>query len=351
MLLKNSLKDLKKVSRSEIIKIALLLAVLSSLPRNIHLYNMFSEGKMDFTGVWVVDSLFRIVFLTIFCWIILYINANLGYAKFRLSRTGRIIGLIVIDIVVLFAILTLWKLLHPVLVDNPLSEEDKGYLFFRYWILLIVLFFIARILRLQTDQQENRIENEHLKQQNLQNELAALKNQIDPHFLFNSLNSLTSLIRDNIKATQFVKKLSYMYRYILQSGDTDLVCVKDELKFLESYTYLIHTRYRNRFSIDIQIEDRYLDEQIPPLALQLLVENAVKHNEISESNPLKVALYSKDGSIFVENPIRPRTTLAEGTGNGLLNLKKRFALLRKQELKVTTQDDHFIVELPLNLVL
>ena len=233
-------------------------------------------------------------------------------------------GLIIIDIVVLFIILTLWKFLHPFLVDIPLSDEDKGFLFFRYWILLIVLFFIARILRLQTDQQENRIENERLKQQNLQNELAALKNQIDPHFLFNSLNSLTSLIRDNVKATQFVKKLSYMYRYILQSGDTDLVSIKDELKFLESYAYLIHTRYRDRFDIEIQIEDKYLEEQIPPLALQLLVENAVKHNEISESNPLKVRLYSKNGSLFVENPIRPRTTLAEGTGNGLLNLKKDF---------------------------
>jgi sensor histidine kinase YesM len=308
---------------------------------------MFSEGKIDFSGVWVVDFLFRVIFLLIFSWSILYINANTAYINIKVSPLLRTIALILIDILILFGILALWKFLHPFIVGEPLTDEDKGFLFFRYFILLMVLFFIARILRLQTDQQETRVENERLKQQNLQNELAALKNQIDPHFLFNSLNSLTSLIRENEKATQFVKKLSYMYRYILQSGDSDLVSVQEELKYLESYIYLIQTRYRDRFSMEIQIEERYLMEKIPPLALQLLVENAVKHNEISSSNPLKVKIYSKEGSIYVENPIMPRTTLAEGTGNGLLNLKKRFSLLRQQELRVSTEKNIFSVELPL----
>ena len=167
-----------------------------------------------------------------------------------------------------------------------MTERDTGFLNFTYVNLLIALFFIGRILRLQADKQASRIENELLKQQSLQNELMALKNQIDPHFLFNSLNSLTSLIRDNDRATQFVTKLSHMYRYILQSGESDLVTVREELKFTESYTHLIRARYRDRFSIDIEIADKYLDREIPPLALQLLVENAVKHNEISRTNPL-----------------------------------------------------------------
>lgn len=141
-----------------------------------------------------------------------------------------------------------------------------------------------------------------------------------------------------------------MYRYILQSGDSDLVSVREELKFLESYTYLIQTRYRDRFSIDIKIEDDFLEREIPPLALQLLVENAVKHNEISESNPLNVQIYSKEGFIYVENHIQPRTTLAEGTGNGLQNLKKRFLLLRKQALTITTENNTFSVQLPLSEV-
>jgi len=339
----------KPVKPSAILRIAILLAILVSLPRNIHLYNMFGEGELDFSGIWVADSLFRLLFLFLFSWTILQFNANLSYAKFKWSPATRLIALILIDIGVLYLILLIWKFLYPLIVDAPLTGQDRGILYFRYFILLIVLYFIARILRLQTDQQENRLENELLKQQNLQNELAALKNQIDPHFLFNSLNSLTCLIRENEEATKFVKKLSYMYRYILQSGDSDLVSVREELKYLESYTYLIETRYRDRFSIEIDIEDWCLKQKIPPLALQLLVENAVKHNEISESNPLKVSIFSKENAIYVENPIRPRTTLAEGTGNGLLNLKKRYLLLQKQELNVRTDNNIFSVELPLKV--
>ena len=138
-----------------------------------------------------------------------------------------------------------------------------------------------------------------------------------------------------------------MYRYILQSRDSDLVTIREELKFLESYTYLIKTRYRDRFTIDITIDDKHLEEGIPPLALQVLVENAVKHNEISEVNPLKVKIFSKGGSIFVENVLRPRSTLADGTRNGLQNLEKRYLLLRKQMIKVNRGNGLFSVELPL----
>ncbi|MGB6153440.1 MAG: histidine kinase, partial [Pricia sp.] len=271
----------------------------------------------------------------------------IGYAKYKLSTRIRMAVLVLINIALMLSALFLFKFLYPIILNTDMAQRDVGFLNFTYANMLIALFFIGRILRLQTDKQESRIENERLKQQSLQNELMALKNQIDPHFLFNSLNSLTSLIRENEKATQFVKKLSHMYRYILQSGESDLVSVKDELKFTESYTHLIRTRYRDRFSMDIQIDDKFLDQEIPPLALQLLVENAVKHNEISSSNPLTVRIYSKDASLFVENPIQLRTVLKEGTKNGLLNLKKRYVLLLKKEVKVRSENNIFVVELPL----
>ena len=341
---------LKLVKQSTIIKIALLLAILASLPKTIFLYEMISQGKFSFSAEWVMNTLYRLIFSFSFSWAILELNANIGYAKFKWSTRVRMVVLVLANLTVLVAALTLFKFLHPVLLDTEITERDNGFLKFTYVNLLIAQFFIGRILRLQADKQESRIENEHLKQESLQNELMELKNQIDPHFLFNSLNSLTSLIRDNEEATKFVKKLSHMYRYILQSGEGDLTSVKEELKFLESYTYLIRTRYRDRFSIDIKIKNEFLVERIPPLALQLLVENAVKHNEISEANPLLVNIFSKEGSIYVENAIRPRNTLVEGTKNGLLNLKKRYSLLRKQELTVRTENGIFSVELPLNKV-
>ncbi len=338
---------LTQVKQSAIIKIAVPIAVLASLPKTIFLYEMISDGNLGFSTIWIKDLLYHLILFFLFSWAILELNANIGYAKFRWSTKMRMAVLVVVNIVVLLAALLLIKFLYPIILGTEITQRDIGFLNFTYANLLIALFFIGRILRLQSDKQESRIENERLKQQSLQNELIALKNQIDPHFLFNSLNSLTSLIRDNEKATQFVKKLSHMYRYILQSGESDLVSVREELKFTESYTHLIRTRYRDRFSIDIQIDDRFLDHEIPPLALQLLVENAVKHNEISTSKPLKVRIYSKEDSIHVENPIQPRTVLKEGTKNGLLNLNKRYLLLLKKELKIRTENNIFAVELPL----
>ena len=338
---------IKQVKQSQLVKVALLLSVLVSIPKTIFLYNMINEGNIDFSQVLVMDFLYRLVFFFVFSWLILQLNANWGYMKVKSTQVIRTVVIISLNIFVVWAILHVFRFLYPYCVDSTMSRDERGILSFTYIILLIVLFFIARILRLQTNQQENLIENERLKQQNLQNELAALKNQIDPHFLFNSLNSLTSLVRDNGAATNFVKKLSFMYRYILQSRDSDLVTIREELKFLESYTYLIKTRYRDRFTIDITIDDKHLEEGIPPLALQVLVENAVKHNEISEVNPLKVKIFSKGGSIFVENVLRPRSTLADGTRNGLQNLEKRYLLLRKQMIKVNRGNGLFSVELPL----
>ncbi|TLP82807.1 sensor histidine kinase [Maribacter sp. ACAM166] len=341
---------LPTVKKPQIIKIALLLAVLVSLPRNIHVYNMISSGNEQLQSVSVIDFLYRLVFMFFFSWTILEINANVVYIKFKLRGTYATISIILLDLAMLFGTLTLWKALHPLMVNNPLSNEDKGFLAFGYITLLIVLYFVARILRLQVNQRVSDIENEHLKHQNLQKELTALKNQIDPHFLFNSLNSLTSLIRDNEPATQFVKKLSYMYRYILQSGNSDLVSIREELKFLESYTYLMKTRYRERFEIEVTIAEELKGRKIPPLALQFLVENAVKHNEISKSNPLLVRVYSKENSIFIDNPLRPRTTMAAGTGTGLLNLRKRYLLLQQQDVLVRTENGIFQVELPLRKI-
>jgi len=338
---------LRHVKQSSIIKIALLLATLVSVPKSIFIYDMVSQGSEEFSVAWIADFIYRFVFFFVFSWAILQLNANVGYAKYKWSTAVRLNVMVLINIAVLIGTLSFFEFLYPYVIQIEMNPRDKGFLAFTYTILLLALFFIGRILRLQVEKQETRIENEHLKQQSLQNELIALKNQVDPHFLFNSLNSLTSLIRENEPATQFVKKLSYMYRYILQSGDSDLVSVKDELKFLESYTYLMRTRYRDRFTIEINIEPNYLEQEIPPLALQLLVENSVKHNEISETHPLKVSVYSKDGSLFVDNPMRLRKTFTEGTKNGLLNLKKRYILLLRKELTVRTENNIFSVQLPL----
>ena len=339
---------LTKVKQGEVVKTALLIGILVSLPKTIYLYNGIMEGNLNFSMSWVTDFLYRYLFFFCFSWSVIQLNANIDYDGLKWPTFLKWLLILIINVVSLFVVVKVIIAFYPLVNGRVLESHEEGWVNFTFINLSIVLFFIARLLRVSTDKQESRIENEQLKQQNLENELAALKNQIDPHFLFNSLNSLSSLIRENEKATQFVNKLSYMYRYILQSSEINLVPVKDELKFLRSYIYLMETRYRDRIRIEVDIDEKLLDRKVPPLALQSLVENSVKHNEISSTNPLTVKVYSIEESLFVENPIRTRSTVAEGMGTGLYNLKKRYLLLLKNEVKVSTQNDIFKVELPLN---
>ncbi|WP_276388972.1 sensor histidine kinase [Eudoraea chungangensis] len=336
-----------KVKQARLIKVSLILAVLVTLPKTIYIYNKFHEGDMDFSIDWVADFFIKFVFFFLFSYLILQLNSNWGYFFTKYKKVIRVVAVIILNLGILLAGATVLDFIFDFIIGNPLSVQEKGFLFFELTVLVIILLFVSRILRLQLVTQVSLVENERLKQQNLQTELAALKNQIDPHFLFNSLNSLSCLIKDNDSASQFVKKLSFMYRYILQSGDRDLVSLKEELKFLDSYCYLMKTRYRDRFRLVIDIDEKYLSKQIPPLALQLLVENAVKHNEISESNPLTVNVFSQDGSIYVENKLQPRTVMSEGTGNGLVNLDKRYYLIEKQRITISKDDNKFSVKLPL----
>lgn len=335
------------VGKGEITKIALLISFLVNLPRAVYFFRVAHFSFSSFLEGWMLDIVLNFTSVFAFSWLAIQLNANWSYHYLGKNRRYRIPLLVICNVVLLIGSLILLKYLHPLVVGELLNREEKIFLDFKFSTILLIIIFIARILRLQIVQRKSLLENEQLKQQNLQNELAALRNQINPHFLFNSLNTLNSIVREDKEATTFINKLSYMYRYILQSGDRNLVTLKEELKFLESYGYLIKTRYRDRFTLEIAIAESHLEEQIPPLALQLLVENAVKHNEISEENPLTVRIYQKNGYIFVENALKPRTSLEESTGNGLANLHKRYFLLLGQEITINTDDGLFSVQLPL----
>ncbi len=338
----------KNVKQSTLIGIAVLISVLINLPRVLQLYNVIEKIGGSFTTVSIKDVIVRILFLFMYSWLILQFNTNWKFRYANYIKLVKGIITVLINAVLFFLMVMLFVFVHQKFTDKLMTPADKSMLYFVYFIVLIILVFISKNLRYQIIRQEDLAEKELLKRQSLQNELSALKNQINPHFLFNSLNSLNSLVRENKEATTFVNKLSFMYRYILQSGERDLVSLKEELKFLDSYIYLIKTRYRDRFSIQINIEDKWLNEDIPVLALQLLVENAVKHNEISESNPLQVKLYEEDNYLIVENKIKPRTSFVDSTGQGLVNIDKRYTLLKEKHIVISNTNGVFKVKLPLN---
>ncbi|MCG2462773.1 histidine kinase [Flavobacteriaceae bacterium F89] len=338
---------MRRVRTSEILKIAAVFAILASLPSSISLFKTAPFSFEVFAGTDFKELILNLLVFFFFAWLVMQFNSNWGHAFRERSMTFKIGLYVLVNLGILIGTVSLYKLVAPSLIGNEISERKNDFLNFIFTIHFIILFFISRILRLQLYQRENQLENERLKHESLHNELAALKNQINPHFLFNSLNSLNFLVRENKEATLFIRKLSFMYRYILQSGDSDMVTVEEELKFLGSYSYLIKTRYRGRFMLNINLEDSNLQKELPPLALQLLVENAVKHNEISEEFPLEVKIYDEQGYICVENKIRPRTSLEEGTGNGLSNLDKRFFLLSNQHIQIDRNNAVFCVKIPL----
>jgi len=170
---------------------------------------------------------------------------------------------------------------------------------------------------------------------------------LNPHFLFNSLNSLHSLIRSNPeKASLFVTNLSKLYRYVLQSKEKDLVSIEEELAFLKNYTDLIHIRYRDKFQINIDLKAKDYRLYLPVLSIQLLVENAIKHNEISEENPLKVFVNIIEGHLVVTHKLRPRKTLIQSTSNGIVNLSRRCQYLIGRDIEIQ-KDENFTVRIPI----
>ena len=176
----------------------------------------------------------------------------------------------------------------------------------------------------------------------------ALKNQLDPHFLFNSLNVLTSLIEENPDAAQnFTTSLSKVYRYVLEQKNKELVSVDEELKFARTFVRLLKMRFEDSIIFEIPEKATNPDARVVPLSLQLLLENAVKHNIVNSSKPLKIRIFEKSGNLVVENVLQPKEVLKKSTGVGLSNIKQRYSLLTGRQVEINKTATQFSVALPM----
>ena len=192
-------------------------------------------------------------------------------------------------------------------------------------------------------------EEEQAKQAVVQAELDALKNQAQPHFLFNTLNTLRDIIDQNSKedAKEFVDKLSDVYRFILESGNVNLTSLKEELKFAKAYIHIQSERFGQNLKLDWNIPASSLDSMIVPMSLQLLLENAIKHNIISKAKPLKIYVEAESDNLVVSNKIQPKSTQLPSTKVGLKNIKKRYHLIAGKPIKILNNNNLFCVSLPL----
>lgn len=174
-----------------------------------------------------------------------------------------------------------------------------------------------------------------------------LKNQVNPHFLFNSLNTLTSLVEHNPKeAVKFIKKLSDVYRYVLEQRNNEMVTLQEELDLVNSYIFMQQHRYGDSLMVSINVE--HPSWMIPPMSLQMLLENAIKHNTITEENPLSITIEEEGGYLVISNSLKPRRSVDDNTGIGLSNIKSRYEFLTSKPVSYGPENGmQFVVRIPL----
>ena len=222
---------------------------------------------------------------------------------------------------------------------------------FDYMLLLKCSFAVVasmlygRIYVLISQRQAVVVENERLKNENLTTRYNMLVGQINPHFFFNSLNSLAMLVRegDEQKALTYIDQLSFSFRYIIRNGQNMLTTLAEELRFAEAYGYLFKIRYADKLFFDVDVAPKYLDYRLPVLTLQELLSNAVKHNAITKRRPLRVSIRVENGQLVVSNPLLPKLDAEPCTGIGLHNLDSRWQLITGHGIRIDRSEEIFSV--------
>jgi hypothetical protein len=240
--------------------------------------------------------------------------------------------------------------IFPIINGHPCNLQSKETITYLVVSVVLTLFinsvFVAiAFFRFWKDSIK---EKEELKRESLSAEYEALKSQINPHFLFNSLNTLSSLIDENPKtANDFVQKLSSVYRYLLTQRDKEIVQIKEELAFVNAYVYLNQIRFGKNLNVQVDVPTELTDKKIVTLALQILIENAIKHNIISGAKPLYIYMGIVNNKFIVKNNLQRKQVMNESNGIGLNNIVHRYSFLTQLEVEITETNNEFSVALPL----
>ena len=315
------------------------------------IFRVIAWKNNEVLGAWgdFIKGLTSSVFMTvaISCCVVIvmiWLHKKYPWRQGVLKRLSLEILLTYSTAFILSALLTAF--LSPLFPDNPLSTSiprnfliaflfnsalvaiTEGVFFFRQW-------------------KESAVAAERFKKESIKAQLENLRSQVNPHFLFNSLNTLSGLIdMDKDLSKEFVDNLSKVYRYVLQHEEEELVSLKMELDFIHAFAQLLKKRHGNGVSFHFAILEKDLKKGIPPMALQLLVENAVKHNIASRKKPLDIEVYSKAGYLIVKNNLQRKKNVTS-TGTGLKNIKRRYEFLTDKIMEVVENTETFEVKLPL----
>ncbi|MBF4515604.1 histidine kinase [Flavobacterium sp. ANB] len=324
-----------QVSRKVIWGSSIALAILASIPK-------LFDGDST-VGDIIINSSITLLF-SIFIW---YYNIY-SLPKFSAQRTHTslfnwklLLSVIMGILVMVLIVIGHQELFQISKMDAPIMFELRGIL-----INLIVYMFLHLLFQNYQTQQMS-VELEITKAVNLGAQYELLKQQVNPHFLFNSLNTLKSMVDiQDPQSSDFILKLSDFYRFTLESRKLDLISLREELQILDSYVYLLKARFEDGFVLNNNVDQKQYDSAIPPFTLQLLIENCIKHNVVSLDKPLQIDLYTEDDFLVIENQIQLKRGVLS-TGVGLDNINQRFIHLVHKEIEIDKNETTFKVKIPL----
>lgn len=339
---------MKSTSFQDFLKFVWISALISIV---VHLINFMGSG-------WSLEHLTNLKYVLVnfaYAFIIGIFNIgfiNLIQRKFSWRKEPKTLILLGIPGTVIVSVLGYFvaRIVHSVWIYGNsyqkfiANESFLSYLFAVFIAIIVSLSFHAYYfykfgVDAELRAQQHILENTKAKHQ-------ALKDQIDPHFLFNSLSVLASLIEEDQKrATEFTTNLSKVYRYVLDQRQEDTVSLSSELEFAKVYLNLLSTRFEDSLKYSIEVSDE--KSFTIPLSLQLLIENAVKHNKVTEKHPLTINIYNTKDHLIIQNNIRAKQLATTRNGIGLNNIKNRFEVFTDKPIEIEKNGDNFIVKLPL----
>lgn len=318
-----------------------IVAVLAMLYKSDHM------SETPWVYVYLMSIGFTAIYWTGATYIIYYFRKKFP----EISKTKRRILLSALVIIIWMSVGGLpLKLLFQITTIEDLLNPSEHTQFIPFNLVAATVISLAYEASYFFDKWKESFRlNEELKNRQIRTQYEVLQNQMSPHFLFNSLNTLTTIISEDPNAAiSFTEHLSEVYRYILQNKDRELVSLEEEIDFVKAYLFLLKMRYPDNLTFEFNVEEKYHELNIPPLTLQMLVENAIKHNVISKSKPLHIAIYIENGkSIIVKNNLQKKTSLAKSTKTGLENIRKRYGILGGREIDIITSASNYMVAVPL----
>lgn len=313
----------------------------------------FNVGSFYREGAFVLDLVYNQVYS-----VVLYgSNALLTYyllkkyknELFTIKHLSKgILGGVLITLLAIFML----RLVNAVVVygrslEDFVSGETPQYYYVSFLISMVVLLVFYAVFYYR-HKQENKVKEQKIIAGTASAKFDALKNQLDPHFLFNSLNVLTSLIEENPRAaTKFTTALSKVYRYVLEQKNKDLVTVEEELNFAKLYISLIEMRFEDSIVFTLPDTIKNPAAKVVPLSLQLLLENAVKHNQITPSKKLHISIEEKDDNLVITNNVQPKQVIKESSGVGLKNIRQRYAVFTNRPVTINESAVQFQISIPM----